>query len=151
MTLHHLMLFLHVAGVVVWVGGMAFAWLCLRPAAMQLPPDRRLTLWAAVLQGFFPLVWISIVLIVLSGVAMLIEVGFGGAPGAWHVMTLTGLVMIGVFVSIWFGPWMAMRKAVDVDDWARAAVEMNRIRQRVGVNLGLGLITIAVATLGLGL
>ncbi|MDO9597871.1 MAG: CopD family protein [Azoarcus sp.] len=151
MTIHHLMLFLHVVGVVVWVGGMAFAWLCLRPAAMQLPPDRRLTLWAAVLQGFFPLVWVSIALILGSGFAMLFEVGFGGAPLAWHVMTLTGLVMIAVFASIWFGPWMALRSAVGAEDWARAAVAMNLIRQRVGFNLGLGLITTAIATLGLGL
>lgn len=151
MTLHHLMLFLHVVGVVVWVGGMAFAWLCLRPAAMQLPPDRRLSLWAAVLAGFFRLVWLSIVLILASGFGMLLEVGFGGAPVAWHIMTVTGLVMIAVFVSIWFGPWMAMRTAVAGEDWARAAVAMNRIRQRVGFNLALGLVTTAVATLGLGL
>ena len=133
------------------MGGMAFAWLCLRPAAMQLPPDRRLSLWAAALQGFFPLVWVSIALILGSGFGMLLEVGFGGAPVAWHVMTLTGLVMIAVFVSIWFGPWMALRSAVGAEDWARAAVAMNRIRQRVGFNLALGLITTAVATLGLGL
>lgn len=151
MTIHHLMLFLHLVGVVVWVGGMAFAWLCLRPAAMQLPPDRRLSLWAAALQGFFPLVWVSIALILGSGFGMLLEVGFGGAPVAWHVMTLIGLVMIAVFVSIWFGPWMALRSAVGAEDWARAAVAMNRIRQRVGFNLALGLITTAVATLGLGL
>lgn len=150
MTLHHLMLFLHVLGVAVWVGGMAFAWLCLRPAAMKLPPDRRLTLWCAVLQGFFPLVWLAIVLILVSGVGMLAEVGFARAPLAWHVMTLTGGVMIAVFASIWFGPWRAMRAAVVAEDWARAAVAMNRIRQRVGFNLGLGVATIAVATLGLG-
>lgn len=151
MSLHHLMLFLHVVGVVVWVGGMAFAWLCLRPAAMQLPPDRRLALWATVLHGFFPLVWIAIGLILVSGFAMLVEVGFGGAPIAWHVMALTGLVMVGVFVSIWFGPWPRMRQAVAAEDWARAAVAMNLIRQRVGFNLVLGVVTMAIATLGLGL
>ncbi len=149
MTLHHLMLFLHVCGVVVWVGGMAFAWFCLRPAAMQLPPDRRLGLWAGVLRTFFPMVWISIALIVVSGFGMLIETGFARAPLAWHVMLLTGVVMIGVFASIWFGPWRSMQQAVADEDWARAAVAMNTIRQRVGFNLGLGLLTTAIATLGL--
>lgn len=151
MTIHHLMLFLHVVGVVVWVGGMAFAWLCLRPAAMKLPPDRRLPLWRDALQGFFPLVWVSIALILISGFGMLIEVGFAGAPIAWHIMMLTGLIMIGVFASIWFGPWRGLCRAVDGEDWARAAVAMNRIRQRVGFNLALGLVTTAIATLGLGL
>ena len=151
MSFHHLMLFLHVCGVVVWVGGMAFAWFCLRPAAMQLPPDRRLGLWASVLRAFFPMVWISIALILVSGVAMLIETGFARAPIAWHVMFLTGMVMVGVFASIWFGPWRAMQQAVGTEDWARAAVAMNTIRQRVGFNLGLGLLTTAIATLGLAL
>ncbi|PKO80433.1 MAG: hypothetical protein CVU19_12560 [Betaproteobacteria bacterium HGW-Betaproteobacteria-13] len=138
MTLHHLMLFLHVCGVVVWVGGMAFAWFCLG-------------LWAAVLRAFFPMVWISIGLILVSGFGMLIETGFARAPIAWHVMLLTGLVMIAVFASIWFGPWRTMQQAVGAEDWARAAVAMNTIRQRVGFNLGLGLLTTAIATLGLGL
>jgi uncharacterized membrane protein len=64
-------------------------------------------------------------------------------------MLLTGMVMIGVFASIWFGPWRSMQQAVGNEDWARAAVAMNTIRQRVGFNLGLGLLTTAIATLGL--
>lgn len=150
MTLHHLMLFLHLVGVVAWVGGMAFAWACLRPAATQLAPAQRLPLWAAVLERFFMLVWVAIILIAVSGIAMLIEVGFATAPRAWHVMALTGLVMIGVFLSIWFGPWRALQAAVGREDWAQGAIAMNRIRARVAFNLGLGLATIALATLGLG-
>lgn len=150
MTVHHLMLFLHLCGVIVWLGGMAFAWACLRPAAQQLPPDRRLSLWAAVLSTFFSLVWVAVALILVSGFGMLLETGFARAPVAWHAMLLTGLAMIGVFISIWFGPWAAMQRAVRAEDWARAAVSMNIIRQRVAFNLGLGLLTTAIATLGLG-
>jgi len=149
-TFHHLMLFVHVLAVVVWVGGMAFAYLCLRPAAMALPPAQRLPLWAAVFARFFPLVWLAVAFIAGSGVGMLFEVGFAGAPRAWHVMMLTGAVMIAVYVSLWFGPWPALRTAVAREDWAGGAVALNRIRQRVGFNLALGIATIAVATLGLG-
>lgn len=149
MTFHHLMLFLHLIGVVVWVGGMAFAYLCLRPAAVELPPALRLGLWARVFGNFFPLVWGAIVLLIFSGVAMLLEVGFKQAPLAWHLMFVTGLVMSGVFASLWFGPWHAMKQAVRVEDWARAAVALNLIRQRVGFNLALGTVTIAIASLGL--
>lgn len=49
MTLHHLMLFVHLAGVIVWVGGMSFAHFCLRPASLALPPPQRLALWHGVL------------------------------------------------------------------------------------------------------
>ncbi|MBL8443878.1 MAG: CopD family protein [Zoogloeaceae bacterium] len=149
MTFHHLMLFLHLIGVVVWVGGMAFAYLCLRPAAVELPPALRLGLWARVFTNFFPLVWGAIVLLFFSGVAMLLEVGFKQAPVAWHLMLVTGLIMSGVFASLWFGPWRTMKQAVCGEDWARAAVALNLIRQRVGFNLVLGAITIAIASLGL--
>ena len=56
MKLHHLLLFVHLAGVIVWVGGMSFAHFCLRPAALALPPAQRLALWSGVFGRFFPLV-----------------------------------------------------------------------------------------------
>lgn len=151
MRIHHLMLFLHLAAVVTWVGGMAFAYLCLRPAAAQLPPALRLPLWVGVLRRFFVLVWVAIALILVSGTAMLVEVGFGSAPKAWHAMLVTGLVMMAVFVSLWVGPWARLCAAVGREEWAAGAVALSQIRQRVGFNLVLGFFTVATATLGLGL
>ena len=150
MTFQHLLLFLHLAGVVTWVGGMAFAYLCLRPAAGALTPPQRLTLWVAVLSRFFPLVWVAVALIAVSGGTTLVRVGFGRAPAAWHVMLLTGTVMIGIFVTIWFRLWPRLCNAVAREDWAGAAVAMNGIRQRVAFNLAVGIVTIGIATLGLG-
>lgn len=149
MKIHALMLFVHLTGVIVWVGGMAFAWLFLRPAAGALAPAERLTLWVAVFQRFFMTVWVSIALIVASGLTMLLTTGFAHAPPAWHLMLLTGTVMIAVFVSVWIGPWPALREALAVKDWARGAAALAVIRQRVAVNLALGTITVAIATLGL--
>ena len=71
MKLHHLMLFIHLAGVIVWVGGMAFAHFCLRPAALELSPAERLGLWSRVLGRFFRIVWVAIGAILISGLAML--------------------------------------------------------------------------------
>lgn len=151
MRLHYLMLFLHLLGVVVWVGGMAFAYLCLRPALPLLPPPQRLTLMRAVLERFFMLVWAALACIGVSGPAMLLAVGMRQAPVAWHVMLLTGLVMGAVFVSLWLGPWKRLCAAVEAEDWAAGAAALAVIRQRVGFNLVLGVATIAVATLALGL
>ena len=64
MTLHHLMLFVHLAGVIVWVGGMSFAHFCLRPASLTLPPPQRLALWHGVFSRFFPIVWLALAAIV---------------------------------------------------------------------------------------
>jgi uncharacterized membrane protein len=144
-------LFAHLLGVIVWVGGMALLYFCLRPAAMALPPAQRLPLWVGVFSRFFPLVWASIALILLSGFGKLGAVGFGAAPTAWHVMLLTGLAMVVVFVSIWFGPWAALKRAVAAGDLPAGAAALNSIRQRVAINLLLGLLTVGIATLGLAL
>jgi len=149
MKFHHVLLFAHLAGVILWVGGMAFAHFCLRPAALALPPAQRLPLWCGVLGRFFRVVWLAIGLIVGSGFAMLGATGFAQAPVAWHVMAGIGLVMVAVFASIWFGPWQALQQAVVAENWAGGAAALNRIRQRVGLNLLLGVFTVAVATLGL--
>lgn len=150
MSLRHLVLFLHLSSVVVWVGGMAFAYLCLRPAAAKLAPAQRLPLWVGVFERFFPWVWGAVILLPVTGIGRLLEVGFANSPRAWHLMMVTGLVMIGVFLAIWFGPWQKLRAAVGREDWAAGAVALNQIRQRVGFNLVLGFATIAIATLGLG-
>lgn len=144
-------LFAHLLGVIVWVGGMALLYFCLRPAAMALAPPQRLPLWVAVFSRFFPLVWASIALILASGLGKLGAIGFANAPAAWHVMLLSGLAMVVVFVSIWFGPWPALKRAVAASDWAAGAVALNSIRQRVAINLVLAVITVAIATLGLAL
>ncbi|MBP6801999.1 MAG: CopD family protein [Zoogloea sp.] len=149
MKLHHVLLFVHLAGVIVWVGGMSFAHFCLRPAALALPPAQRLALWSGVFRRFFPLVWLAIGAIVLSGFAMLIEVGMARAPLAWHAMAGTGLLMTAVFASIWFGPWRALQRAVAAESWAQGAQALNQIRQRVTFNLVLGAFTVLLATLGL--
>jgi uncharacterized membrane protein len=86
MTLHHLMLFVHLAGVIVWVGGMSFAHFCLRPASLRC---RRPSGWpcgTACSARFFPIVWLALAAIVGSGFAMLLAVGFAQAPLAWHAM-----------------------------------------------------------------
>ncbi len=65
---HHIALLLHVLSVVVWVGGMFFAYMALRPAAVQtLEPPQRLPLWAATFDRFFPWVWLAVTLILGSG------------------------------------------------------------------------------------
>lgn len=151
MRLHYLMLFLHLLGVVVWVGGMAFAYLCLRPALGSLSPPQRLTVMTGALSRFFTLVWVAVGCILVSGPVMLLEAGLRQAPPAWHVMLLTGLVMMGVFLSVWLGPWPKLEAALQREDWAAGAAALAVIRQRVGFNLVLGVLTMAMATLGLGL
>ena len=147
--MHSFLLLLHLAGVVVWVGGMFFAHFCLRPVAkLQLPPPQRLPLLAAVLGRFFVAVVVSIVATLASGFTIMGATGFGQAPIHWHVMSGIGLAMVAIFGVIYFLHYPRLRAGVAVQDWPAAGAAMNRIRILVATNLALGALTIAVATLG---
>ncbi|MET0093358.1 MAG: hypothetical protein ABW120_07480, partial [Sedimenticola sp.] len=59
---------LHLLGTVVWVGGMFFAHMALRPVAAELlEPPQRLPLLKGVLDRFFRWVWLAVVLILVTG------------------------------------------------------------------------------------
>ncbi|NJD26463.1 MAG: hypothetical protein FIB06_13795 [Betaproteobacteria bacterium] len=147
--MHDLLVFLHLAGVIVWIGGMFFAHFCLRPvAAAQLPPPQRLPLLAGVLGRFFPAVAIAVVAILGSGLALMLAPGFAQAPRHWHLMMAIGLAMAAIFAVIYLYFFRRLRAGVAAADWPTAGAAMNRIRQLVAFNLGLGTLTVAVATLG---
>lgn len=149
MNLQPLWLFLHIASVLVWVGGMFFAYVCLRPAAVEvLEPPLRLALWRKVLELFFRFVWGAVALILGSGFIMLTGLGFAVAPLHIHLMFALGLVMVAVFVGVVTVPYVALNEAVERRDWPAGAAALGRIRKLVGFNLALGFLTVATATLG---
>ena len=76
-----LLLALHLLAALFWVGGMAFAYWVLRPAAGPLDPPLRLPLWRRVFGIFLPWVGVSIAVLLGSGYAML-SLYFGGFAGA---------------------------------------------------------------------
>ena len=141
---------LHLLGAVVWVGGMFFALLVLRPSLAVLEPPQRLALHGQVFARFFRIIWHVMPIVLLTGYALLF-LGFGGFRGTgWtiHVMHTLGLVMAVVFAVIFFGPWRALREALAASDRAVAVASVDRIRKLILVNLILGLVTVAVAGLG---
>lgn len=148
-----ILLMLHVLAVVLWVGGMFFAYMILRPVAGELlPPPQRLPLWLGVLKGFFVWVWIAIAAILLSGFGMIPLLGGFGSVG-WHVhaMLLIGLVMMAIFAHLFFAPFSRLRQRVAAEQWTEAGAALAGIRKLVGTNLILGLLVIVIATAGRGL
>ena len=145
-----LLIALHVLAVVVWVGGMAFAYVVLRPSAGALESETRLQLWHGVFRRFFPWVWTSIIVLLVSGYGM-IFVYFGGLAGAGlhiHVMQGIGIVMMLLFLHLFFVPWRRFTHAVAGKHFAGAAKNLEQIRRIVAVNLALGPITIVVGASG---
>ncbi|HKS14418.1 MAG TPA: CopD family protein [Pseudomonas sp.] len=140
---------LHVLATLVWVGGMFFAWLVLRPAAAAaLEGPARLRLWVEVFQRFFVWVWIAIGVLAISGVGMLHMrfSGFETAPRYVQVMMGGAIVMVAVFLRIQALLLPELRSAVHAEDWTGAAGVLGRIRRLVGVNLLLGVGVVVVAS-----
>ena len=80
-------------GVVVWVGGMFFAHMALRPSVQSLAPPERLSLLAATLSRFLAWAGVAVVAILASGFAMMAMMGGSRRPIAGlHAMTAVGLV-----------------------------------------------------------
>jgi uncharacterized membrane protein len=142
--------FLHVLGAVVWVGGMFFAYMALRPAAAALlQPPERLKVWRETFRRFFFWVWISVAAILASGLWMIgLLGGFGTAGLHVHLMFALGLVMMGIFAHVYFAPYRRLVRYVEQDDWKAAGAALGQIRKLVAVNLALGIVTVAVGTAG---
>jgi uncharacterized membrane protein len=145
-----LLIALHVLAAVIWVGGMFFAYMVLRPSAGPLEPPTRLALWQRVFGRFFPWVWLCIGALLASGYAMLF-LHFGGFAGAGlhiHVMQATGIAMMLLFLHLYFAPWRKFERAAGAGAWQDAAAQLGQIRRIVAVNLVLGLLTVAVGASG---
>jgi len=142
---------LHILSVVVWVGGMFFAYMALRPAAVStLKPAFRLRLWRATFEKFFPWVWASIITLLVTGYWMMFGFfgGMAGSPIYIHAMMGLGLVMMAIFMHIYFAAYKKLTRAVQAEDWEKGGKSLNQIRILVGINTLLGLATIAIATAG---
>jgi uncharacterized membrane protein len=140
---------LHALAAVIWVGGMFFAHMVLRPSVAELEPAVRLPLWSRVLGRFFLWVWLSIGLLLLTGLTLIQSLRrFGSLSGSVQVMATTGVIMAAIFVYLYFFPWQGFRQAVGREDWGQAARSLAQIRMLVTINLVLGLLTVAVATGG---
>ena len=147
MTIWAWVLAIHVLCAVIWVGGMFFAYVVLRPSLSVLEPIQRIALHTQVFRRFFLVVWYVMPLILLSGFAVLF--GFYGGPAnvGWnvHVMMLLGLVMGAVFLLIVLGPYARFRRTTER---VTAAAAIDRIRKLIMFNLALGILTVVVASLG---
>lgn len=145
-----LLLALHALAAAIWVGGMFFAYLILRPSAGPLEPPHRLGLWRRVFARFFPWVWASVAVLLVSGYAMVFAYlgGFGAVGLHVHLMQTSGIVMMLLFAHLYFAPWRRFRLAVDGGDLQGAGRQLDSIRRIVAINLILGLLTVIIGSSG---
>lgn len=136
-------LIVHMLAAVIWIGGMFFAWMILRPvAADQLEPPQRLKLWSGVFARFFPWVWAAIIALPVTGLFLVYRLfgGIGGSPLFVHLMLTLGTAMVLIYLHVYFAPYRRLRAAVTAQDWAAGGRALGTIRKLVGLNLLLGML-----------
>lgn len=145
-----LALSLHLLSAVIWVGGMFFAYMCLRPvAARLLDPPVRLTLWRGVFEKFFVFAGLSVLILLATGHWMIALFGGMASIGKHvHIMLGLGYIMFLIYGHLHFAVFKRFKMAVAISDWDDAANRLALIRKMVGINLLLGLIIIVVASGG---
>lgn len=146
-----LLVALHILAAVIWVGGMFFAYLVLRPSIGGIEPAaERPRLWRRVFARFFSWVSGAVLVLPVTGYAMVFG-EFGGMDkvGLYvHLMQGLGWVMFLLYGHLYFASWRRFRTAVDAGDLQAAAPALAGIRRIVAINLVLGLAVVAIGASG---
>ena len=148
---------LHLVAAIVWMGGMTFMLVALRPAAMEvLEPQVRARLMGAVWRRFFGAVWVAIAALLLTGSHMYMlafkaaqssTAGVVALPLGWSLMLGIGTVMVLLFGHIYFAGFGKFRRALAAEQWPVAAQAAAQINRLVIVNFVLGWLAIAAVRL----
>ncbi|MES9827989.1 MAG: CopD family protein [Candidatus Thiodiazotropha sp.] len=140
---------LHIIGVIIWVGGMFFAHMVLRPALNDsLEAPQRLSFLLRVFDGFFPWVWVAVIAVVASGFWMLFMF-YEDNIGLWlGFMTVVGILMSAIFVFIYAIPYQQLGVARKEDDKPKLVEAVSLIRQLILINLTFGMLVTVVAVVG---
>ena len=147
---------LHLSAAIVWMGGMTFMLLALRPATLSvMQAQARTLLMTEVWRRFFLIVLVAIAVLFATGGHMLAQTfkasreatGHGVVPLGWMLMAGLGLLMLLIFAYLYFGCFQKFRSAVAATQWPEAARAAHRIHTLVVANFVLGWLAIAAVKL----
>lgn len=142
---------IHLLAVLIWVGGMFFAYVVLRPSAVEvLEPPQRLRLWDAVFRRFLNWVWGAVGVLLVSGLYMVyLYGGIAHVARHVHIMLALGLVMMLVFGYVFFACYVPFNLHVANQRWKEAGELLVKIRKLIAINLALGLLIVCEVVIGL--
>lgn len=145
-----ILLTLHFLAATIWVGGMFFAHVVLRPAADELALPERMKLWCAVLERFMAFVWGAVIVLPLSGYWLIFPYYGGMNDLGFHIQVMQGLgwLMILLFFYVYFGPFRQMKIRIKEELFPEAGMFMLKIRRVVTINLALGGVTTVTVVSG---
>ncbi len=131
--------FLHVLGVLIWIGGMFYTLFVLKPALSILGKEK-LNLVPQVMGRFFKYVWLAIfLLLVTGGYRAHLHTG----SYLFNIKLLLYLVMVLVFSFIYFVLYKNLQKSPT----DQRPLIINRITLLIKINFVLGLVIILLIEL----
>jgi uncharacterized membrane protein len=141
---------LHVLATIIWFGGLFFLSVVLRRSAHDMDSASAMKLWNDTLSIFFVWIWMCLVLILLTGVALVFLAfgGFSGIPLVHRVNPLIGLPAMVLFIFLYFVPWRRFQHAVFGNDMPVAERNLKLIRRLMTIILALGLVASIVSVAG---
>ncbi len=154
--MHDINQLIHLIAGILWMGGMAFMLLALRPAALaQMEPQPRARLMGEVWRRFFAIVLLAIVALFVTGGSLYGSAfraareatGVGSVPLGWNVMLGMGVLMMLIFGHIYFAGFKKFQRAVAAGEWPLAAKAAAQIHTLVVANFVLGWLAIAAVRL----
>ena len=138
------LLTLHLLAAIIWVGGMFFIWMVLRPVLDTMDEEPCLTLWATVLSRFFHWVWGSIIVLLITGFSLIsLRGGFSTVSLAEYIMIGTGVLMIALFKFVYIVPFDHLRRGVEQTKWQVARYALRTIHLLSATISVIGLISVA--------
>jgi uncharacterized membrane protein len=147
---------IHLVAGIVWMGGMTFMLLALRPATLALMEAQpRARLMGEVWRRFFAIVLVAIAALFFSGThlytatfkASKLAGGVGSVPLGWNLMLVLGITMMLIFGHIYFAGFRKFQRAVAAAEWPIAAKAAGQIHKLVLANFLLGWVAIAAVRL----
>ena len=142
---------LHAVAATLWIGGIFFAFVALRPAAQEVLQARgRLHLWRAAYRKFFRLVWLLITMLLATGYYQLFFrfAGFANSQPYLHLMHTIGLIMVVAFCYLYFSLYGKLCRLIDTEDISAASDTLKKMRPVMATNLFLGIVITAVGVCG---
>ncbi len=146
--MYNTVVFVHLIAAILWMGGMGFMLLALRPVVLTLDGPVRAQLMLKVWRRFFTVAGIAVVALLFSGsylYAAAMRVG-GATPGK-HAMASIGILMFLIFGHLVFAGFRKYARALAAGDSATAQRAAGTIHTLVVVNFCLGWLAIAAIKL----
>jgi uncharacterized membrane protein len=140
----------HILAVIIWIGGMFFGFVALRPALKGMDTLAAARFWCTLLGRFLPWVWAAILVLLTSGIYMVFNSfdGFGQLPWFIQFMMAIGVFMMMLVGHVTLSAFKKLKRAVATNDEALAKRALGQIRVIMDVNLTLGLAIVIVVMSG---